>query len=254
MVRTACVLVAIYLVTSANLAQAQDPGTFSHSAEEIVLGEEITSGNCSGRRKLTHPLAFYETETRAWEAPAWSPDLPGCVGTTDGATIPKVVRRIVGDPFDSDLLRPAIIHDHYVDRNRWGVRPWIVVTRAFYNALRSAGVERERANVMYYAVYTFGPYWGVEVVQAGSTCRLAPANTCVQAPSWYRDVYEPGSLMSNEAGKAIDTFARSSEASADLTAEDIERLAAAQHPDEVAARTRLLSSRPAVPTSGIATE
>ncbi len=53
---------------------------------------------------------------------ARSQGLHGRVGKTDGAFIPRGLQTVVGDPFDRDILRAAIIHDHYVYPEREGVR------------------------------------------------------------------------------------------------------------------------------------
>lgn len=227
----------------AGSAAAQEPGTFSHAAEEVVLGEVVAEGACAGRRKLTHPLAFFETETRSWEAPAWTPDLPGCVGTTDGASIPLGLQTLVGDPFDPDILRAAIIHDHYVYPEREGVRPWLEVVRAFEAGLRASGVSAARRNAMYYAVYTFGPYWTEDVTKDGVLCSLARSN-CYQSREGRTIVHEPGTLTTDAAVEAVKAFARTRRAGEDLSAEEIEAIAAARHPDEVAARRAFMAASP----------
>ncbi len=40
-------------------------------------------------------------------------------------------------------------------------QPWKAVHRMFYNAMRCSGVNEIKAKIMYYAVYNFGPCWGL---------------------------------------------------------------------------------------------
>lgn len=72
---------------------------------------------------------------------------------TDLASIPKVVWPILA-PAHSSLIRPAIVHD-------WFYRKTCHFTRhetdlIFYHMLRTEGVSRFRASIMYYAVRVFG--------------------------------------------------------------------------------------------------
>lgn len=72
---------------------------------------------------------------------------------TDLASIPKLVWPVLA-PAHSSLIRPAIVHD-------WFYRKTCEFSRSqtdliFYHMLRNDGVSRARANIMYYAVRTFG--------------------------------------------------------------------------------------------------
>ena len=75
---------------------------------------------------------------------------------TDGASIPVWARPFIGEPFDRNFIKAAVIHDHYCDRN---VRPWRDTHRVFYDALITSKLNKIKAKLMYYAVYFGGPKW-----------------------------------------------------------------------------------------------
>jgi hypothetical protein len=77
---------------------------------------------------------------------------------TDGASIPWPFWSIVGGPFEGQYRRAAVIHDFYCDRK---YRAWQRTHRVFYDAMITGGVGKVKANLMYYAVWRFGPRWGV---------------------------------------------------------------------------------------------
>ncbi|WP_159726884.1 DUF1353 domain-containing protein [Methylosinus sp. Ce-a6] len=84
---------------------------------------------------------------------------------TDGASIPPWAQPFVGQPFEKQFLKAAVIHDHYCDRH---VRPWRQTHRVFYDALVESGLDIAKAKLMYYAVYLGGPKW-VELIP-GKPC------------------------------------------------------------------------------------
>lgn len=100
---------------------------------------------------------------------------------TDGATIPDLFKPIIGESFESDFLPAAVIHDHYTDRVH-RVRSWRDTARVFYQAMLVKGVNVVKAKTMYFAVYAFGPHWGVlaKGVPCGKNCIFtAPAQLSV---------------------------------------------------------------------------
>lgn len=96
---------------------------------------------------------------------------------------------------------------------------------------------------MYYAVYTFGPYWTEDVTKDGVLCSLARSN-CYQSREGHTIVHEPGTLTTDAAVEAVKAFARTRQAGEDLSAEEIEAIAATRHPDEVAARRAFMAASP----------
>lgn len=74
----------------------------------------------------------------------------------NGASIPRVFWTAIGGPFEGRYRLASVVHDaHCVTR----VESWQAVHRMFYEACRAAGVDRTKANAMYFAVYRFGPRW-----------------------------------------------------------------------------------------------
>lgn len=59
-------------------------------------------------------------------------------------------------PFTGAYRQASVIHDYYCETRD---RPWKDVHEAFYWASRAGGVGRTKANIMYFAVYRFGPRW-----------------------------------------------------------------------------------------------
>jgi len=76
----------------------------------------------------------------------------------DGASIPKPFWSFIGGPLEGAYRNASIIHDYACD-NR--TRGWRQTHRAFYEAMRCGGVSVVKAKLMYYAVYHFGPRWGI---------------------------------------------------------------------------------------------
>lgn len=101
-----------------------------------------------GERRLAERLEYIDSYGTGWVAESGN--------CTDGASIPGIFHRIIGAPFDGDLISAAVIHDHYCDRR---VRNWPQTHWVFYDALRTSGVSRRRALTMYFAVMAAGPKW-----------------------------------------------------------------------------------------------
>ncbi len=128
----------------------------------------VDEPRCHAKEKcmLSEKFSFVEPGYE-WVAPKDS--------VTDGASIPKRFRDWIGQPFDDDLVKAAVIHDHYCLRR---VRSWRQTHRAFYDALLTAGVVKRRARLMYAAVLLGGPKW--IIVEKGVPCSPSiPGNDCV---------------------------------------------------------------------------
>jgi len=112
---------------------------------------------------LADDLFFVDPDEFVWKA--------GKGDVTDGASIPPLFKEIIGGPFESDYLPAAVIHDHYTKRVH-RVRTWRDTARVFYQAMLVNGVNVIKAKTMYFAVYTFGPHWGVlaKGVPCGEKC------------------------------------------------------------------------------------
>jgi hypothetical protein len=101
-----------------------------------------------GRVQLLAPLVW-RTSTTVLTVPASF--------ETDGASVPAALWPVVGHPLSGSLLRAAILHDFEIVTQ---LAPSRVVHRRFYAALRSTGVGRVRAALLYAVVRLFGPRWG----------------------------------------------------------------------------------------------
>jgi hypothetical protein len=76
----------------------------------------------------------------------------------DGASIPQAFWGLVGGPLEGKYREASVIHDVACDQR---TKPWKEVHQTFYTAMRCSGVEEMKAKIMYYAVYHFGPRWGL---------------------------------------------------------------------------------------------
>lgn len=131
---------AILLAAS---VQAQDWGTFSEPLNVELLNEKNHA-----RLLMDFSYKGPRPDELFWLAPKDT--------TTDGASIPRIAWSVIGAPFEGQYRKAAIIHDvACVERTR----SWQVTHRAFYTAMRAAGVDETPAKIMYAAVYHFGPRW-----------------------------------------------------------------------------------------------
>lgn len=129
-------------------------GKFAGNLEFVTPGCEA-SGKCI----LKAPFGYKDSTGKEWEASAGN--------STDGASIPPKLQGYAGKPFDPDLLRAAVIHDHYCDRH---VRSWRDTHWVFYDALLASGLEKKRAAAFYLGVLIGGPKW--IWVMNGTSCDL----------------------------------------------------------------------------------
>lgn len=72
---------------------------------------------------------------------------------TDGASIPRIFRPVIGKPYNADYVGAALLHD-YLYRHKVGTRK--DADHAFFLLLRRDGVRRLRARAMWAAVRAFG--------------------------------------------------------------------------------------------------
>jgi hypothetical protein len=120
--------------------------------------------DATGKTKiLADDLFFVDPDKFVWKA--------GKGDVTDGASIPDLFKPIIGDAFEPNFLPAAVIHDRYTNRAH-RVRPWRDTARVFYQAMLVKGVPVVKAKTMYFAVYAFGPHWGVlaKGVPCGKNC------------------------------------------------------------------------------------
>ena len=80
---------------------------------------------------------------------------------TDGASIPRVLWSVIGDPYGGGYIKSAVIHDQACDDRK---STWQDTHRVFFDAMLDAGVSPTKAYILYIAVYNYGPRWSFKMV------------------------------------------------------------------------------------------
>lgn len=115
-----------------------------------VKTEWLKTSGADRLMRLLEDFSFEDNNGIYWTAKAGS--------IIDGASIPKYLWMIVGDPFIGDYRRASVIHDvHCRDQ----IKTHEAVHRMFYDLMIADGVPKGKADRMYWAVRTFGPKWEV---------------------------------------------------------------------------------------------
>jgi Protein of unknown function (DUF1353) len=153
-------------------APAQNAGRFS---DELVL-RALPDGRTM---ELTQPFSYTDSRGVLWPVPART--------QVDGASIPSVFWSIIGAPYTGKYREASIIHDYYCSTKS---RHWKAVHRVFLDGMLARGVDKIQAQVMYLAVYRFGPRWDFEV--DACFCRGCPAcaNPIVKRIARYKPEYK----------------------------------------------------------------
>ncbi|EFO32539.1 conserved hypothetical protein [Roseibium sp. TrichSKD4] len=134
---------------------------------------------------------------------------------TDGASIPSLLQGgIIGNSFDEDLIKAAVIHDHYCDRR---VRSWYKTHRVFYDALVADGMSKARAKLLYTGVLVGGPKW-LTVIQ-GKSCGYGQA--CINNTVGVPTTFIKGTDHSDEAKERFEKIAEQVEQNDDISLEEI---------------------------------
>ena len=113
----------------------------------LVEGEVGDDGP-DRRMQVLEDFAFVDPNGVRWLAPAGS--------KIDGASIPRMLWSIAGDPFIGPYRRASVLHDVACDDR---TRPSKVVHRMFYDAMVADGTGEAQAVEFYTAVRLFGPHW-----------------------------------------------------------------------------------------------
>ena len=99
---------------------------------------------------LLDDFAYVEPDKTVWKA--------GKNKWVDGASIPEFLWSIVGSPFTGNYRRASVVHDIACqDKPLTSDR----AHKMFYTAMRCDDTAERLAKIMYLAVRTFGPQWGV---------------------------------------------------------------------------------------------
>ena len=193
-----CILAQGY----AGLAAADTNGKF--------IGKLLIEALDNGRDlKLIKKFSYRDPEGMVWSVPGGT--------VVNGASIPQAAWTVIGGPFSGKYRNASVIHDYYCLTKS---RSWKAVHRAFYDAMSTSGVQGWRRNVMYAAVYQFGPRWekGTRSVR---TCQKKQDGKCVK---WKK--VETGKLIVSRQGfdkgqfKKMQSLLRKKA----LSREEIERL------------------------------
>jgi Protein of unknown function (DUF1353) len=126
-------------------ADAQKAGRFD--------GELVLRVLPDGRNmELLRPFRYIDSHDVAWPVP---------VGTrVDGASIPSVFWSLIGAPYTGKYREASVIHDYYCASKS---RHWKAVHKVFLDGMLARGVDKVQAQLMYLAVYRFGPRWDFDV-------------------------------------------------------------------------------------------
>jgi hypothetical protein len=153
-------------------APAQKPGQFTGELVLKTLPDGLTM-------QLVKPFEYIDSQGVTWAVPA---------GTQiDGASIPRVFWSIIGAPYTGKYREASVIHDHYCSTRS---RHWKAVHKVFLDGMVARGVDRIQAQLMYLAVYRFGPRWDFDV--DACFCRGCPAcaNPILKRVPRYNPVYK----------------------------------------------------------------
>ena len=115
---------------------------------EFIGRTVLRMGNDGRSMTLVEDLAFKDSAGATWKVPAGA--------TVDGASVPQAFWSIAGSPFAGNYRNAAIIHDYYCQTRS---RPWQDVHKMFLEAMIASAVPESQAQLLYLAVYRFGPRW-----------------------------------------------------------------------------------------------
>jgi hypothetical protein len=160
------------MFATACAASAQKIGEFK--------GDLILKTLPDGRNfELMAPFSYVDSHGVAWPVP------PGT--RVDGASIPSVFWSIIGAPYTGRYREASVIHDYFCETKS---RHWKAVHKVFLDGMLARGVDKLQAQLMYLAVYRFGPRWDFDV--DACFCRGCPvcANPIVKRIKRYEPKYK----------------------------------------------------------------
>ncbi|MFG6531562.1 MULTISPECIES: M12 family metallopeptidase [unclassified Sulfitobacter] len=204
------------------------------------------SEGCEVERRclLVNDLTYADAGNTYWKAsrrdPGAAPEV--LTGTTDGASIPDWAQPLIGQPFDPEFIKAAVVHDHYTyPENR--VRSYWRTQRVFYEMLLDEGVSVAKARIMYLAVLLGGRKWIALV--PGDNCGEGCLNDLASLPGGavsartsdpeavrvsrdWPETYD-SEEFDDAMRRGLAALALYGEA---MTPDDVEMLAAALQPDQ----------------------
>jgi len=132
--------------------------------------------------RLLETFRYIDASGVTWTAPK------GAV--VDGASIPPEFWTLIGGPFEGKYRNASVCHDVACDERK---QKWQDVHHMFYNAMRCSGVGDAEAKTMFWAVWNFGPKWGVMAFRARRPAVGTPTPGLIkkpQSPDEVRAIYE----------------------------------------------------------------
>jgi hypothetical protein len=201
---------------------------------EFVGTLEFKPSGCSsaGQCELVYDFGYIDPKGIGWQAKAGL--------ETDGASIPPWAQPIIGDAWEKQFIKAAVIHDHYCVRT---VRSRSATHRMFYDALIESGVNRAKALVMYYAVIVGSHMW-IDLME-GRPC--TGIGNCIQDTNAPQQIpgaairkndantlqaYRPPRFMQPEVARDILEARVIIEAGSISNPDDVEKLALHRNPDD----------------------
>ena len=97
---------------------------------------------------LVQDFAYIEASGKRWTAPKGT--------VVDGASIPRAFWTVIGSPFEGPYRNASVVHDIGCEEQ---TESWEDVHRMFHDACRCGGASSQKAKMLYWAVYNFGPRW-----------------------------------------------------------------------------------------------
>lgn len=140
-----CVLVSAFVLTGCG---SNDPPQVEAPFGKFE-GRVVAEWDDDGRNMtLVQDFAYIEPSGKRWTAPK------GAV--VNGASIPQSLWSIIGGPFEGPFRNASVVHDVGCDEQ---TESWEDVHRMFHDACRCGGVSSQKAKLLYWAVYNYGPRW-----------------------------------------------------------------------------------------------
>lgn len=143
------------------------------------VGDLVLKALPDGRTmELVQPFAYSDSRGVSWPVPART--------QIDGASIPSAFWSIIGAPFTGKYREASVIHDYYCSTRS---RHWKAVHKVFLDGMLARGVDKVQAQLMYLAVYRFGPRWDFDV--DACFCKGCPtcANPVLRRIASYKPTY-----------------------------------------------------------------
>ena len=101
--------------------------------------------------RVERPLRFIDSVGQQWRVPAGF--------ESDGASIPRVFWPLFGSPFGREYRIAALVHDYYCEKR---IALSSRTHRVFFEGCVASGLPKRDSWLAYWAVRSFGPYWGEE--------------------------------------------------------------------------------------------